>query len=585
MITRQPTAAFGSTNSRQLDMGRSSAPRNYSYASRGADAGVPNNQGGVRRGLGGALEASRGPRPTAYEPNGGSPFVRQSLQDQQDTSYEYVRQDPSATYIKQDTSWQAGLNALDMLGSQPRRDRNVGAYALGADRQPRSYAQPAERVDDYRDAFKPKTGGGGAGSAAAAQREAKQQMNAVLSTVGSAIEQIMDSRAKSDMSRDVLPRPGQTSSYKPVEQASWARERLLGQPVGGAPIFDDPELLQQKDEAARRRAVHSLTWTAEPRPVIEVDVVDRIEQTFKQRLGIMEISMGSANRAQSYLLDDCDPTRSGRVALAPFVEEMTRKLNFDYAGTAELPSSRAVLVALFARFDLEKSGSLPQDALLAAAQGSTPGARTVRFIGRLREALLAHGGGIDGLQTAARQWAALAMAQGEGRYPRGCVPRDAFEQGLSPVLALAQLASSDAGVRAADINAVCKTFEPPSSAGTGELVSYAEFVLACRGPCMNPYRRKLVQRAYEAMRRDGKGDVRPIQLAQRFNASAHPGVKRGLLAEDEVAIAVLWPWENDLDSKVTLADFAERCEWISAYFDSDILFEDMMRAAWQLKDP
>ena len=79
--------------------------------------------------------------------------------------------------------------------------------------------------------------------------------------------------------------------------------------------------------------------------------------------------------------------------------------------------------------------------------------------------------------------------------------------------------------------------------------------------------------------------MRPIQLASRFNASAHPGVKRGLLAEEEVAIAVLWPWENDLDSKVTLADFAERMEWISAYFGSDVLFEDMMRSAWQLKDP
>ena len=34
----------------------------------------------------------------------------------------------------------------------------------------------------------------------------------------------------------------------------------------------------------------------------------------------------------------------------------------------------------------------------------------------------------------------------------------------------------------------------------------------------------------------------------------------------------------------TLNVFSERSEWVSPYIESDVLFDNMMRTAWQLKD-
>ena len=82
----------------------------------------------------------------------------------------------------------------------------------------------------------------------------------------------------------------------------------------------------------------------------------------------------------------------------------------------------------------------------------------------------------------------------------------------------------------------------------------------------------------------GKGEVRPQQLATRYDVSRHPGVLAAALSEEEAAIALLWPWEKDVENKVSLEDFAERYEWVSPYVESDALFENMMRTAWHLKD-
>ena len=46
----------------------------------------------------------------------------------------------------------------------------------------------------------------------------------------------------------------------------------------------------------------------------------------------------SSPRAAGWLLGGCDPTRSGQVALVPFIDEMERKLNYSYTCSAEVAS-------------------------------------------------------------------------------------------------------------------------------------------------------------------------------------------------------------------------------------------------------
>ena len=86
------------------------------------------------------------------------------------------------------------------------------------------------------------------------------------------------------------------------------------------------------------------------------------------------------------------------------------------------------------------------------------------------------------------------------------------------------------------------------------------------------------------LKRDGRSEVRPQQIAARFDTSRHPGVLAGSVSEEEAAMSFLWPWEFQIDRLVTLADFSERYEWVSPYIESDVMFGQMMCVAWQLKD-
>ena len=84
------------------------------------------------------------------------------------------------------------------------------------------------------------------------------------------------------------------SRYRPVEQATWARERLLGVSSSDALLARDPELQKRVEEADRLRALQALCWHAQPQPVVEVEAVDRLEMTFKQRLGLLSSSSWAA---------------------------------------------------------------------------------------------------------------------------------------------------------------------------------------------------------------------------------------------------------------------------------------------------
>ena len=110
-----------------------------------------------------------------------------------------------------------------------------------------------------------------------------------------------------------------------------------------------------------------------------------------------------------------------------------------------------------------------------------------------------------------------------------------------------------------------------------------EFLLAVRGAGMGPARLQFVRRAYDALRRDGGGEVFPQQIAQRYDVSRHPAVLAGTLSEEEAALAFLWPWA-ERDAPISLAQFSERYEWASPYIESDALFGQVMCQAWRLRD-
>ena len=81
----------------------------------------------------------------------------------------------------------------------------------------------------------------------------------------------------------------------------------------GARDAEAEEARRQAEGRARRRAAAGLSWSARPAPQVEVEAVDRLEATFRSRLGLLSSSMCSSPRAAGWLLGGCDPTRSGQV--------------------------------------------------------------------------------------------------------------------------------------------------------------------------------------------------------------------------------------------------------------------------------
>ena len=377
-----------------------------------------------------------------------------------------------------------------------------------------------------------------------------------------------------DRDRKDSPRLGE---YHPEEQAAWARERLLGESRPMACREDE----EAEGEESRARRCQGAAWSASTLVGIDCATVDQLEETMRTRLGLLSSQLGSSPRGARALFAECDGARSGRVERSAFIEAMARKLNYDFPSRGHLPSSREALAALYDRYDIDRSGWMPAEHLESALRGTTAAARATRFLGRMREGLVRHGGGLDTLAKAKARWAKL-----EAEGSDGCVGRERFEAGVGR---LAEQARMDC--TAADVNALLATFEPPAKTGdedegdaaSGPLVSYEQFVLAARGPPMRYERQVLVRKAYAALKDDGNNVVRPREMARRYDVSEHPAVRNGSLDAEEAAMAFLCAWESRLGAKVSLAEFADRYEYVSPLFDSTSRFEAMMRAAWKIK--
>jgi len=118
------------------------------------------------------------------------------------------------------------------------------------------------------------------------------------------------------------------------------------------------------------------------------------------------------------------------------------------------------------------------------------------------------------------------------------------------------------------------------------LISFDEFVKTVRGK-MNEPRLKLVQKAFHALDAagDGSGFLDAADIAPAFNAAEHPDVKDGTKTEAEVLKDFLNAFEGrggDGDGVVTLKEWTEYYEEISANIDEDDMFGGMVAGTWSM---
>jgi len=126
-------------------------------------------------------------------------------------------------------------------------------------------------------------------------------------------------------------------SYEGPAQAVWMAERLYGDKPPSA------QELEAEEAELRAKRVIGQAWTlAVP---VEVHYIERLEETLRRRLGEVEATgtrhLGAGLAARAYFAE-CDPHRSGRVLLGPFIDTIGRKLNYEFPGRGAVPSSHQV---------------------------------------------------------------------------------------------------------------------------------------------------------------------------------------------------------------------------------------------------
>lgn len=324
----------------------------------------------------------------------------------------------------------------------------------------------------------------------------------------------------------------------------------------------------------------------------------RLEEMMRRRLGELESTASHAGRAARAFFSECDPTRQGRVSRRAFVECMARKMQYDFPARGASPSSAAVLEALFDRYDMQRAGVVAADdlhaALAGAAREGRASGRVVRTIGRLREGtrvlappssahriccgpslslsppplpplppvsplplrtrmaaersgwmcargtamhtgLVRFGGGFDMLRELDGQWFAR---QSQSQLPRGCLPCSMLVDGLMRLAGKSRVALTDA-----DLATLLETFEPPPTGAPPTvayepLVAFTELTVALRGPPMSRDRVAMVRTVYAVLREDAKAGkpVKPLHLAERYDAAAHPAVQARLIRPSDAAL-------------------------------------------------
>jgi len=288
--------------------------------------------------------------------------------------------------------------------------------------------------------------------------------------------------------------------------------------------------------------------------------VDRVQQALRTKIETSN-SFDDPHRAVKKIFADADVDKSGNLQEDEFVKLMVGKMNF---------SGYDVDVrALFKRFDIDHSGCLGVDEFCSMLFNE-PGSRATTAIGKVREILTKRAGGVSSLKSLGLQFRLLDSDRSN------CLSRSEMELGLDKFMRGfgVQLAK-------AEVDELFKLFDVDNSGA----ITYDEFLKGIRGT-MGPARVEMVKLAFQQLDQRGAGVVTLEDIARIYDVSGNPLVKAGKLSKVDALKAFMSQWHlahKKHTDDVTLDDFLEYYDWISASIDRDDYFELMIRNAWHIE--
>lgn len=240
----------------------------------------------------------------------------------------------------------------------------------------------------------------------------------------------------------------------------------------------------------------------------------------------------------------------------------------DIAAFLGFEADAKILTGLFSRFDVDRAGSLTMDEFGRAIfkldgdwETKAKGA-----IARLREVLRSRPSGMDMLRLMSRQ---LRTLDQDGS---GFLTREEFNICLETLSVAHSVKFS-----VAERNAMFQKFDPQNSG----YVSNDDFVRGIRGD-MNDFRSAFVRDAFKTLDKDGSGIASMQDMANAYDAAQNPHVKSRRITAMDAVKQFMKQYEGNTERTISLREFAENYQWVSAAIDTDDFFELMMCSAWHI---
>jgi len=303
-------------------------------------------------------------------------------------------------------------------------------------------------------------------------------------------------------------------------------------------------------------------WEEPPQMKTSMSEIDRCEthlkEAFMKHPALSKKATTNPLQALTGLLNGLDTNHTGKLDIAEF-KEVCRYLKFS--------ASDSALTGLFHRYDLDRSNYLTVNEfgqMLLKEGGTETKAKTC--IAKMREVLSLRAGGFPTMKAMGSQFRII------DRDRSGTLSREEFNIALDILFKAYKVTFS-----VAEKNSLFAHFDKTKSGG----VNYDEYIRAVRGD-MNEFRIGWVQKAFNVLDKDGSGVVTMDDIASSYDVSQNPAVKSGKQAPNEAYTVFMNNYDANQDGKVTLDEFIENYNWVSASIDNDDYFELMIRNAWHI---
>lgn len=365
--------------------------------------------------------------------------------------------------------------------------------------------------------------------------------------------------------------PARASPASPVAAPRLSTAGTAGAGVAAKPgLFarlrrkTEDELMQVK--AALAGAVKSSAnvqpWEEPAEQKVAPSSVDRVESQLKGALErCKEVQKYKYNPIQGLQLifKQLDKNHSGKVDKAELAK-LTSLIGFQ--------ADEKAVVALFTRYDVDNSGLLTVEEFgrsIFKLDGDAE-FKAKSAIARMREVLSLRAGGFESIQAMGTQFRII------DRDRTGQLSKEEFNIALDILFSAYNCKFSQA-----ERNSLFQLFDYDK----GGAVSYDEFTRGIRGD-MNDFRLDWVKQAFAILDADGSGVVDISDIAHNYDVSQNPAVMSGKATAEDSERMFLAKYDQNSDGKVTLEEFIDNYQWISASIDSDDYFELMMRNAWHI---